>query len=243
MDPRDARFRELAARLMEASYEDDPPPSQRAVVLDRLCAAPTVPPPPPRDEALRSAGGRALEVVYATPSPLGQRAEVLDVIEEANPLRQSMRAPREGALAALSTLAAACVVVAVAVGLHDEARPPWLHLGLPAWSETSRPDLVRAQETVHATPVVVEAVNGLRNACEAGDALSCRRVGTLYQRGRGVGASAEQATGYFERACRAGDARACLLRDAVRRRGLVDQLNKVDQDDILDAEYFSTLGL
>ena len=171
------------------------------------------------------------------------------------PISVPSRAPREGVLALVSTLAAACVVVAVAVGLRDEAPPTWLQHAAAPSGEDPRPDLVRAHGmlqartvvlpgvAIHATTAASQAVANLRRACEAGEALSCRRVGTLYQSGRGVSPSADQATGYFDRACRAGDGRACQLRDSMRRRGIVDQLNKVDQEDIIDAEYFNTLGL
>ncbi len=256
MTPRDLDgLDEVAARILEGSYADEPPRGQRAFVLDRLCGA-AADAPAPRDEALHAAGARALEVVYASQPPREQRSVVLDVIEERQPLHVSARAPREGVLALVSTLAAACVVIAVAVGLRDEAPPAWLQHAAAPSGEDARPDLVRAHGmlqprtvmlpgvAVHGTtPAANQAVANLRRACEAGEALSCRRVGTLYQSGRGVSPSADQATGYFERACRAGDGRACQLRDAMRRRGLVDQLNKVDQDDIIDAEYFNTLGL
>lgn len=254
MKPRDPHgLDDVAARIIEASYADEPPRGHRAAVLDRLCGL--GPEPRPRDEDLRSAGARALEAAYAVPAEQEKRREVLAVIEEAQPLHLSARPPREGVLALVSTLAAACVVVAVAVGLRDESAPPWLHHGPAASSDDARPDLVRARGLlqarsialpgveVHGTPAARQAVANLRRACEAGDALSCRRVGTLYQSGRGVSASADQATGFFERACRAGDDRACRLRDTVQRRGVVDQLNKVDQDDIIDAQYFETLGL
>jgi hypothetical protein len=252
MKPRDHDgLDEVAARILEGSYADEPPRGQRAAVLDLLCG----PPPSPQDEALHTAGARVLEAAYATPASREQRSVVLDVIEERQPLHLSARAPREGVLALVSTLAAACVVVAVAVGLRDEAPPTWLQHAAAPSREEARPDLVRAHGllqartvvlpgvAVHGTPAARQAIANLRRACEAGEALSCRRVGTLYQSGRGVSASADEATGYFERACRAGDGRACQLRDAMRRRGLVDQLNKVDQDDIIDAEYFNTLGL
>ncbi len=255
MKPRDLDgLDEVAARILEGSYADEAPRGQRAFVLDRLCGV-TADPPPPRDEPLRATGARALEAAYASVPPREQRSVVLDVIEESQPLHLSARAPREGVLALVSTLAAACVVIAVAVGLRDEAPPTWLQHAATPSGEGAGPELVRAHGmlqprtvvlpgvAVHAPPAANQAVANLRRACEAGEALSCRRVGTLYQSGRGVSPSADQATGYFERACRAGDGRACQLRDAMRRRGLVDQLNKVDQDDIIDAEYFNTLGL
>lgn len=252
MKPRDpGGLDEVAARIVEASYADEPPRGQRAAVLDRLCG---LSPEAPREEALKSAGARALEAAYAVPTAQAQRSEVLAVIEEAQPLHLSARPPREGVLALLSTLAAACVVVAVAVGLRDELAPPWLHHGTTASSDDARPDLVRARGLLQARSVVLPGIDvhaspaaahvaRLRHECESGVALSCRRVGRLYGNGRGVSANAVEATGYFERACRAGDDRACRLRDAAQRRGVVDQLNKVDQDDIIDAEYFNTLGL
>jgi TPR repeat protein len=78
----------------------------------------------------------------------------------------------------------------------------------------------------------------MQRGCDQGSAVSCRRLGTLYQRGRGVAANRARAFELYDRACRAGDARGCALRDAADH-----SLNDVDRDDRADAEYFSTLGL
>ena len=61
--------------------------------------------------------------------------------------------------------------------------------------------------------------------------VSCRRLGTLYQRGRGVAANRARAFELYDRACRAGDARGCALRDAADH-----SLNDVDRDDAVGEE-------
>ncbi|MDB4930801.1 MAG: hypothetical protein JWM10_3285 [Myxococcaceae bacterium] len=206
---------------------------------------------------------RLLQALYAGDEAPGQRAAVLDAItaaRRADPARRGYAGAwvsRDALLALASTLAAALVLVAVIVGVrHETAQTP-----------AGGPDGLTAEELrlIHAAhrrpegatvrlappaavpvpdgptavaPAVHPAIAALQRGCDQGSALSCRRLGTAFQRGRGVLANRQRAFEFYDRGCRAGDARACALRDAADRT-----LNDVDRDDRDDAAYFSTLGL
>jgi hypothetical protein len=250
------RRADVAARLLEALYVGAERPGQRAAVLDALTAAGDRPAP-------AELAARALDAAYAPGSNEAQRAAVLDAItaaRRADPARRGYSGAwvsRDALLALASTLAAALVLVAVIVGVrHETAQTP-----------TSGPDGLTAEElrlihaagrhpegaTVRLAPTLAEpapsgpagaapavhpAIAAMQRGCDQGSAVSCRRLGTLYARGRGVAANRARAFELYDRGCRAGDARACALHDAADRT-----LNDVDRDDRADAEYFSTLGL
>jgi TPR repeat protein len=63
-----------------------------------------------------------------------------------------------------------------------------------------------------ATPraQAVSSSSKLQEACEAGDAASCRDLGVLYMEGRGVAKDERRAATLFNQACRAGMSAACL---------------------------------
>jgi hypothetical protein len=246
----------VAARLLHALYAGDERPGQRAAVLDALAAAPGRPAP-------SRLGARALDAAYAQDSGEPQRAAVLDAIaaaRRADPARRAYAGrwvSREALLALASTVAAAIVLVAVIVGVrHETAQAP---AGGPDGLTAEELRLIHAAHrrpegvTVRLAPVVAEpgpsgptaaapavhpAIAAMQRGCEQGSAVSCRRLGWAYSRGRGVVANRQRAFELYDRGCRAGDARACALRDAADRT-----LNDVDRDDRADAEYFSTLGL
>lgn len=239
------RQTEVAAQLLEALYAGDERPGQRASVLDRITAAKVSEPP--------RLAGRALEAAYGTAPSEARRAAVLDAITRA---RHGSHAPvREGLLALASTLVAAWIVGAVVLGVRHEGVQGRGSDGLTAEAHriiaagAHRPEPPRELPTPRQpTPEVVEttvpqvtahpAIAAMQRGCDQGSVVSCRRLGTLYQRGRGVAVNHARAFEFYDRACRAGDARGCTLRDAADRT-----LNDVDRDDRADAEYFSTLGL
>ena len=257
MNRRDTLRREaIAAQLLEALYASDERPGQRAAVLDRIAATPAEPP--------AQVGGWALDAAYGAGTTDEQRSMVLDAIVEArraDPGRRgfaTLGLSRDALLALASTVAAALIVGAVLLGVRHEGAlnpvtPPG---GLTAEAQRlisagahHPPDGPRvslapvaprpgAAEPAAPTPTVHPAIAAMQRGCDQGSAVSCRRLGTLYQRGRGVGANPARAFELYDRACRAGDARACTLRDAADHT-----LNDVDRDDRADAEYFATLGL
>ena len=252
MNRRDSdRRAEIAAQLLEALYSDAPRPGQRAAVLDRITAA--------HDDARASEpttlAARALDGAYGTPTSEAHRSAVLDAITRARHDDPSMGPVREGLLALASTLAAGLIVGAVIVGVRHEGTSTLGPGGLTAEEHraipvrTHRPEAPREHPapaaprpgvagTAAPQPTVHPAIPAMQRGCDQGSAVSCRRLGTLYQRGRGVAANHARAFELYDRACRAGDARGCTLRDAADR-----SLNDVDRDDRADAEYFSTLGL
>jgi len=248
------RRAEIAAQLLEALYSDAPSPGQRSAVLDRITAA--------QDHDARTSepttlATRALEGAYGTPTSEARRSAVLDAITRARHDDPSMSPVREGLLALASTLAAGLIVGAVIVGVRHEGTGSLGHGGLTAEEHraipvrTHRPEAhperpapaaprpgVAGTAAAPVLPTVHPAIPAMQRGCDQGSAVSCRRLGMLYQRGRGVAANHERAFELYDRACRAGDARGCTLRDAADR-----SLNDVDRDDRADAEYFSTLGL
>ncbi len=246
------RRAEIAAQLLEALYAEAPQPGQRAAVLDRIAAAHA---DGPRSSEPTALATRALEGAYGTATSEAQRGAVLDAITRARHDDPSMGPVREGMLALASTLAAALIVGAVIVGVRHEGTAIPGAGGLTAEEHRSipvrahRPEAPREAPapvaprpgvagTAAPQPTVHPAIPAMQRGCDQGSAVSCRRLGTLYQRGRGVAANHARAFELYDRACRAGDARGCTLRDAADH-----SLNDVDRDDRADAEYFSTLGL
>ena len=249
------RRAEVAAQLLAALYPDAPHPGRRAAVLDALAAAH---PDLARPAAPRPAqvAARALAAAYGTDTSEPQRAAVLDALAAARPRRGPAGPSRDALLALASTIAAALVLCGVIVGVrHESAQAPAdgpaglsaeaqrlvsagaRHPQGPRSHPAPRPG---APAPAAATPAatVHPAIAAIQRGCDQGSAVSCRRLGTLYQRGRGVAANRARAFELYDRACRAGDARGCALRDAADH-----SLNDVDRDDRADAEYFSTLGL
>lgn len=239
------RQMEVAAQLLEALYADDERPGQRAAVLDRITAAKVAEPP--------RLAGRALEAAYGIAPSEARRAAVLDAITGP---RQGSHAPvREGLLALASTLVAAWIVGAVILGVRHEGVQGRGSDGLTAEGHrmiaaaaprqdpprelpAPRPPAPEVAEPSAPQVTAHPAIAAMQRGCDQGSVVSCRRLGTLYQRGRGVAVNHARAFELYDRACRAGDARGCTLRDAADRT-----LNDVDRDDRADAEYFSTLGL
>lgn len=252
---------EIAARLLEALYPEGDHPGGRAAVLDRIAAARAGGDQTQRPQEVAE---RALEGAYGTGATDGQRSAVLDAIAQARRTHGAGRGfpgagpSRDTLLALVSTLAAAVIVGAVILGVRVEGAqtPTSGPAGLTAEelrlisTGAHRPEgprvvlapVVARPGTTGAaaapTVTVHPAIAAMQRGCDQGSAVSCRRLGTLYQRGRGVGVNHARAFELYDRACRAGDARACTLRDAADHT-----LNEVDRDDRADAEYFSTLGL
>ena len=243
----DARA-DVAAQLLTALYASPERPGHRDAVLDRLAQ---------RAPDAAHLAARALDAAYDAGTSPTQRAAVLDALAAARPPSAAHAPVRELLLALGATLGAAVIVGAVLLGVrHERAQSPdggpagltdeshrLISAGARSPESSLPPGTASAVRPGAATsaPTLATAhpaIAAMQRGCDQGSAVSCRRLGTLYQRGRGVAANRARAFELYDRACRAGDARGCALRDAADHT-----LSDVDRDDRDDAEYFSTLGL